>query len=65
MPNYVPIHVCLDWLSHSIRMEAFTPTRYKTVKIHRIEHTPETFYLRMETFYSSHWWVDMIALYYY
>ena len=29
----------LDWFSYSITMEAFTPTWYKTAKIHRIKHT--------------------------
>ena len=31
-------HTHLDWCCHSITMEAFTPTRYKTAKIYRIEH---------------------------
>ena len=41
--NFVPIHARLDWFSHSITMEAFTPTWYKTVKIYRIEHTSVLF----------------------
>ena len=39
LPNFVPIHARLYRCSHSITMEAFTPTQYKTSKIHRIEHT--------------------------
>ena len=33
--NFVPIHARLDWFCHNIK--AFTPTQYKTVKIHRIK----------------------------
>ena len=41
--NCEPI-LCAPWglFSHNITMEAFTPTQYKTAKIHRIEHTPES-----------------------
>ena len=38
--NRVPILVRLDCFSHSITMEALTPAQCKTVKIHRIQHTP-------------------------
>ena len=31
--NLVSIHVRLNTFSHSITMEAFTPTRYKTAEI--------------------------------
>ena len=37
--NFGQIHVCLDWCSLSITMQGFTPTQYKTAKIHRIGHT--------------------------
>ena len=33
--NFVSIHARFDWYSHSITMEAFTPTPYKTAKIPR------------------------------
>ena len=36
--NFLAIHVRLEWCSHSITMEALTPTRYKTAKIDRIKH---------------------------
>ena len=39
--NFVPVHTLLDWCFHSITMEVFVPTRYKTAKIHRIEHAPD------------------------
>ena len=38
--NCVPTLVNLDCFSHSITMEALTPTRCKTANIHRIEHSP-------------------------
>ena len=38
--NCVLIHARLDCFSRSITMEALRPARYKTAKIHRIEHTP-------------------------
>ena len=38
--NFVLIHVCLDWCSHSITMQACTPIQIKTAKIHQITNTP-------------------------
>ena len=38
--NCVQIHARLGCFYHSITMEALRPARYKTAKIHRIEHTP-------------------------
>ena len=32
--NCVPILVSLDWFSHCITMEMFTPAQWKTAKIH-------------------------------
>ena len=39
--NFVQVHAALDNFSNSTTMETFTPVPYKTVKIHKIEHTPE------------------------
>ena len=44
---------CLYWCSHSITMKTFTPTWYKTAKIHRIEYTPGSFAKRCPS--SSQW----------
>ena len=38
--NCVQIHVHLYWLYHRITMEAIKPARYKTAKIHQLQHTP-------------------------
>ena len=42
----VQILVRLDCFSHSITMEVWKPARWKTVEIHRNEHTPVHPYLR-------------------